>query len=44
MTRKEAWEEYMKTGENHSEHDLNDYDQIAAITGWNVGSGNNEDK
>ena len=33
-TRKEAWDEYRRTGLNNSRFDLNDYDEIAAITGW----------
>lgn len=32
--RKEAWCEYHRTGQNNSKYDLNDYDEIAAITGW----------
>lgn len=34
-TRTDAWSEYRRTGRNNSEHDLNDYDEIAARTGWN---------
>lgn len=33
--RKEAWDEYRRTGVNNSNFDLNDRDEIAAITGWN---------
>lgn len=32
--RKEAWDAYRRTGKNTSRFDLNDYDEIAAITGW----------
>ena len=34
-TRTDAWSEYRRTGRNNSEYDLNDYDEIAAHTGWN---------
>ncbi|MBD5175394.1 MAG: hypothetical protein HDT06_06200 [Bacteroidales bacterium] len=33
--RKDAWDEYRRTGVNNSNFDLNDRDEIAAITGWN---------
>lgn len=33
--RKEAWDEFRRTGVNNSNFDLNDRDEIAAITGWN---------
>lgn len=32
--RKKAWDEYRRTGINKSNFDLNDRDEIAAITGW----------
>ena len=33
--RKEAWDAYRRTDVNNSNFDLNDRDEIAAITGWN---------
>ena len=33
--RKDACDEYRRTGVNNSNFDLNDRDEIAAITGWN---------
>lgn len=33
-SRKEAWDRYRRTGVNKSNYDLNDRDEIAAITGW----------
>lgn len=33
--RQQAWTDYRRTGKNNSRYDLNDYDEIAAITGWN---------
>lgn len=33
--RKEAWDAYRRTGVNNSDYDLNDRDEIAAVTGWN---------
>ena len=33
--RKDAWGAYRRTGVNNSKFDLNDQDEIAAITGWN---------
>ena len=35
--RADAYKNYIRTGRNDSQYDLNDYDEIAAITGWNVG-------
>lgn len=34
MTREEAMEEYRRTGINHSEHDLNDWDEINRRLGY----------
>ena len=34
-SRKDAWDEFRRTGRNKSNFDLNDRDEIAAITGWN---------
>lgn len=34
-TREDAFCEYRRTGRNRSEFDLNDPDEVAALTGWN---------
>lgn len=33
-TKEEAWERYNQTGVNHSEFDLNDYDEINRLLGF----------
>lgn len=33
-SRAEAFRDYHRTGRNNSNYDLNDYDEIAALTGW----------
>lgn len=39
-TRKEAWDEYQRTGYNNISHDLTDRDEIATLTGWDCARDN----